>query len=33
LSVDEREIARYRMRAVQLVPVSQPDEGRDAEEE
>src|SRR5919112_144842 len=25
LSVDEREIARYRMRAVQLVPVSQPD--------
>lgn len=33
LSIDGKEIARYRMRAMQLVPVSQPDEGKDAQEE
>jgi hypothetical protein len=33
LSVDGDEIARYRIRAIQLVPVPQPDEGDDAEQE
>jgi uncharacterized protein DUF6941 len=33
LSVDGDEIARYRIRAVQTVPVHQPDGGNDAEEE
>ena len=33
LSIDGNEISRYRMRAMQLVPVSQPDEGEDAQQE
>src|SRR5215210_6182415 len=33
LSVDGDEIARYRIRAIQLVPIPQPDEGDDAEQE
>lgn len=33
LSVDGEEIARYRIRAVQSVPVPQPTDGNDAEEE
>jgi hypothetical protein len=33
LSVDGDEIARYRIRAVQTVPVQQPTDGNDAEQE
>jgi hypothetical protein len=33
LSVDGDELARYRIRAIQLVPVPQPTEGNDAEQE
>jgi hypothetical protein len=33
LSVDEDELARYRIRAIQVVPVFQPAEGDDAEQE
>jgi hypothetical protein len=33
LSVDGNEIARYRIRAVQSVPIPQPTDGKDAEEE
>jgi len=33
LSVDGAELARYRIRAVQTVPVSQPTDGNDAKEE
>lgn len=33
LSVDGNEIGRYRIRAVQVVPVTQPAEGSDAEQE
>jgi hypothetical protein len=33
LSVDGDELARYRIRAVQTVPVPQPTDGNDAEEE
>ena len=33
LSVDDDELARYRIRAIQLVPVPQSTEGSDAEQE